>query len=75
MNCGQWIAVFYHAVHGILWVDPPLTTACLLMVLATLIFAREVWLKPIFVSSLLAIGGYSLFITLHQQYAALVTMC
>jgi 4-amino-4-deoxy-L-arabinose transferase-like glycosyltransferase len=58
-----WIAVLLHAIKDIVWVDWTLAVVCLLLVCATAIFARGLWRKPLFVASLLAIGGYILFVT------------
>ena len=71
-----WLEVFYRAVHDVLWVDAMLAVLCVILIGATSILARELWRKPLFVSSLLAIGGYLLFVTyinnMQPRYYAVV---
>jgi hypothetical protein len=71
-----WLRVFYYAVHGTLWVNRGIVLTGLFLVAATLLFARSVWSNPVFVSSILAIGGYFLFITdidnMQPRYYAVI---
>ena len=65
---GGWIAAFWYAMHGTLWID---TLLCLLAS-ASCCFFRSVWLRnlwsnPLFVASLLAAAGYIFFIGWHNN--------
>ena len=71
-----WAAVSFKAVADIQWVDLTLAVSCLLLVLITATLARELWRKPLFISSLLAIGGYVFFVVyinnLQPRYYAVI---
>jgi 4-amino-4-deoxy-L-arabinose transferase-like glycosyltransferase len=71
-----WLAVFYYAVHGILWVNAVIVLTSVFLLATTLLFARSVWRSPLFMSSILAIGGYFLFITdidnMQPRYYAVI---
>ena len=57
-----WMAVVLRALKDIAWIDWTLAVTGLLLLGATVILARGLWNKPLFVSSLLAIGGYLFFV-------------
>ena len=58
-----WLGVLYRATFDVSWVGGSLVVLFLLLLGSTFVFARDIWLKPLFGSSLLAIGSYVLFIT------------
>jgi len=71
-----WLTVFYYAMRGSLWVDRTLALTCVALLITTLLFARSVWRNPVFVSSVLALGGYLTFIAyinnMQPRYYAVV---
>jgi hypothetical protein len=71
-----WLKTVYYAAHGILWVDSPIVLTSVFLLASTLAYARSIWRNPLFVSSLLAIGGYVLFITrivnMQPRYYAVI---
>jgi Dolichyl-phosphate-mannose-protein mannosyltransferase len=62
-----WIKTYYYSIHGVLWIDRTLVFLALGMVVASLFIARSLWRNPVFVSSLLALGGYFFFIGFHNN--------
>ena len=58
-----WLLVVGNVLRATFWIGRPLVWACLTLLLSTIILKRPTWTSPAFVSSLLAIGGYVLFIT------------
>jgi 4-amino-4-deoxy-L-arabinose transferase-like glycosyltransferase len=64
---GGWIAAFWHAVHGSLWIDQPLAVLAAVFVILSLFFLRDLWKNPVFVASLLAAAGYIFFTGWHNN--------
>jgi 4-amino-4-deoxy-L-arabinose transferase-like glycosyltransferase len=66
-NALGWLMAFWYAAHGALWIDPRLVTLTAALVLLSLFLFRGLWRNPLFVASLLAIGGYLFFIGFHNN--------
>lgn len=62
-----WMAAYYYSFHGGLWCDRILVPLAGILVLLTLLFARQLWRNPVFVSSLIAIAGYVFFVGYHNN--------
>lgn len=62
-----WIATYYYSFHGGLWCDRILIPLAGLLVLLSVVYARKIWRNPVFVSSLLGIGGYVFFVGYHNN--------
>jgi 4-amino-4-deoxy-L-arabinose transferase-like glycosyltransferase len=62
-----WLAAFWYALHGTLWVDTWLCLLALVLMAASAIFFREMWKNPLVQASLLAIAGYVFFIGWHNN--------
>jgi len=58
-----WLRMVFYAAHGIFWVDRTIVLVAMVLIFSTGVWARSVWRDPVFVSSLLVIGGYVVFIT------------
>jgi hypothetical protein len=61
------IGVYLRAIRGLLLIDPTLVLLALAVVLLSLAFARSLWRNPVFVSSLIAVASYTLFIGFHNN--------
>jgi 4-amino-4-deoxy-L-arabinose transferase-like glycosyltransferase len=64
---GGWIAAFWYAVHGALWIDKPLCLLALALLLLSPLWLRNLWTNPLFVASLLGASGYILFTGWHNN--------
>ncbi|MBW4043899.1 MAG: phospholipid carrier-dependent glycosyltransferase [Acidobacteria bacterium] len=62
-----WVAAFWYAVHGTLWVDPWLCGVAAVLLLLSLVWLRELWGNPLYGTSLLAAGGYIFFTGWHNS--------
>jgi hypothetical protein len=62
-----WVAAFWYALHGSLWVDGVLGILAASLLLLSLIFVRSLWKNPLFVASLLAAAGYIFFTGWHNN--------
>jgi hypothetical protein len=61
------VAAYYYSFHGGLWCDRILIPLAGILVLLSLVAARSLWRNPVFVASLLAVGGYLFFIGYHNN--------
>lgn len=64
---GGWIAAFWYAAHGSLWIDQTLAVLGAVFVLLSLSLLRDLWKNPLFVASLLAAAGYIFFTGWHNN--------
>jgi hypothetical protein len=66
---GLWgyLAAFWYALHGALWIDPWLCLLALGLLLASAIFLRGLWRNPLLIASLIACAGYVFFIGWHNN--------
>jgi 4-amino-4-deoxy-L-arabinose transferase-like glycosyltransferase len=64
---GGWIAGFWYAFHGTLWIDRLLCPLGVAMLVLSSIWLRRLWRNPLFVASLLAVAGYIFFIGWHNN--------
>lgn len=75
-NIWGWLATLYYAARGVFWVDRTIATVGIVLVAATVPFAPRVWRDPLFVSSILVVFGYILFVTridnMQPRYYAVV---
>ena len=62
-----WIATFWYAVHGALWIDPWLSTLAVALLVLCAIFCRRLWRNPLLIASLLAAAGYIGFTGWHNN--------
>jgi hypothetical protein len=62
-----WIAAFWYALHGTLWIDPWICLLGLVLLGLSLIFFRRMWKNPVVLASLLASAGYIFFIGWHDN--------
>ena len=62
-----YLAAFWYALHGALWIDPWLCGLALALLALSFILARSVWRNPLLIASLLAIAGYVFFIGWHNN--------
>jgi 4-amino-4-deoxy-L-arabinose transferase-like glycosyltransferase len=62
-----WLAAFWYALHGSLWIDGWLCALALLLMAASAIYFRSIWKNPLLRASLLAIAGYVFFIGWHDN--------
>lgn len=62
-----WIAAFWYALHGSLWIDVPTGILAAALLVLSLIFVRRLWMNPIFVASVLAASGYIFFTGWHNN--------
>ena len=63
----RYLAAFWYALHGTLWIDPWLCVLAAALLALSSIFARGLWRNPLLIASLLAIAGYLFFIGLHNN--------
>ncbi len=73
-----WIRVVYHALHAIFWIGRLIVCAGLVLVVTSVVVTRQTWKNPAFVSSLLAIFGYMIFVTdinnVQPRYYAVIAI-
>ena len=62
-----WLATFWYALHGTLWIDPVLVPLCGFVLLVAAFWLRSLWRNPLFVAALLAAAGYVFFIGYHNN--------
>lgn len=62
-----WLAAYYYSFHGGLWCDRILIPLAGILVLLVLVLCRSMLRNPVFISSLLAIGGYVFFVGYHNN--------
>lgn len=58
----DWVRVAYYAVHATFWVSRLIVWAGVASIVSSIFLTRGTWRNPAFVSSLLAIAGYLLFV-------------
>jgi hypothetical protein len=63
----EYLAAFWYALHGALWIDPRLCGLMLVLLVLSAIFARSLWRNPLLIASLLACLGYVFFIGWHNS--------
>jgi 4-amino-4-deoxy-L-arabinose transferase-like glycosyltransferase len=61
------IGVYLHAMRGLFLIDPTLVMLAIAAVLFSLAIARSLWRNPVFVTSLIAVLSYTLFIGYHNN--------
>jgi 4-amino-4-deoxy-L-arabinose transferase-like glycosyltransferase len=79
---GGWLAAFWYALHGSLWISPTLCITAVALLLITLIpglvdaseqtaeknhSSRPLWQSPLTIASLLAAAGYVFFAGWHNS--------
>jgi 4-amino-4-deoxy-L-arabinose transferase-like glycosyltransferase len=64
---GGWVAAFWYAIHGTLWIDNLLGLLAVLLLLLSLAWLRKLWANPLFVASFLAAAGYIFFTGWHNN--------
>lgn len=62
-----WIAAFWYAIHGALWIDQILCLLAVVLLILSLVWMRRLWANPLFVASLLAAAGYIFFTGWHNN--------
>ncbi|MBV8282260.1 MAG: glycosyltransferase family 39 protein [Candidatus Eremiobacteraeota bacterium] len=62
-----YLAAFWYALHGALWIDPWLCGLGLVLLALSALFARSAWRNPLLIASLLACAGYVFFIGWHNN--------
>ncbi len=62
-----YLAAFWYALHGALWIDPWLCELAVPLLALSFIFARNVRRNPLVIASLLASAGYVFFIGWHNN--------
>jgi hypothetical protein len=62
-----YLAAFWYALHGVLWIDTWLCLLALGLLVLSAIFVRSVWRNPLLLASLLACAGYVFFIGWHNN--------
>jgi hypothetical protein len=62
-----YLAAFWYALHGALWIDPWLCGLALALLALAALFARAVWRNPLLIASLVACAGYIFFIGWHNN--------
>ena len=64
---GGWIAAYWYALHGALWIDTALCLLAVALIALSFFWLRKLWREPLFVASLLAAAGYIFFIGWHNN--------
>ncbi len=64
---GGWIASFWYALHGTLWIDNLLCLLALALLVLSAVWLRKLWTNPLFVAPLLAAAGYIFFTGWHNN--------
>jgi len=62
-----WIAAFWYAMHGVLWIDPILCCVVAALLLISTLLAPHLWKNPLVAASLLAAAGYIFFTGWHNN--------
>jgi 4-amino-4-deoxy-L-arabinose transferase-like glycosyltransferase len=62
-----WIAAFWYALHGSLWIDKWLCLLAGALLILSAIWLRRLWQNPLFTASALAAAGYIFFIGWHDN--------
>jgi 4-amino-4-deoxy-L-arabinose transferase-like glycosyltransferase len=62
-----WLAAFWYAIHGSLWIDTWLCIVALALLGLSAIFFRRLWRNPVIGASLLTAAGYIFFIGWHDN--------
>jgi 4-amino-4-deoxy-L-arabinose transferase-like glycosyltransferase len=62
-----WLASFWYALHGSLWISPSLCITASVLLLLSFFFVRSLWRNPLLIASLLAAGGYIFFAGWHDS--------
>jgi hypothetical protein len=62
-----WVATFWYAIHGALWIDPWLCALAAALLGLCAIFCRKLWRNPLLIASLLAAAGYIGFTGWHNN--------
>lgn len=62
-----WIASFWYALHGLLWIDKTLGLLALVLLVLSVVWLRRLWSNPLFVAPILAFAGYIFFIGWHNN--------
>jgi 4-amino-4-deoxy-L-arabinose transferase-like glycosyltransferase len=62
-----YLAAFWYALHGALWIDPWLVVLALTLLALSAIWARSLWRNPVVLASLIACAGYVFFIGWHNN--------
>ena len=58
---------FWYAVHGVFWIDVPITLLALAFLALSFFPLRVLWRNPLFAASWAAIAGYVVFIGSHNS--------
>ncbi|QNI31083.1 glycosyltransferase family 39 protein [Alloacidobacterium dinghuense] len=64
---GGWIATFWYALHGALWIDTILCLLAVVLLALSFFWLRGLWRNPLIVASLLAAAGYIFFTGWHNN--------
>ncbi|GGH07333.1 ArnT family glycosyltransferase [Silvibacterium dinghuense] len=62
-----WVAAFWYAVHGALWISSWLCVLLLVLAVATAVLARGFWRSRLVQAAWLAVAGYLFFIGWHNN--------
>ncbi len=62
-----WVAAFWYAIHGALWIDQILCLLAVGLLMFSLLWLQRLWANPLFVASLLAAAGYIFFTGWHNN--------
>jgi 4-amino-4-deoxy-L-arabinose transferase-like glycosyltransferase len=62
-----YLAAFWYALHGTLWIDPWLCLLALALLALATVFARSIWREPLVIASLFGCAGYIFFIGWHNN--------
>jgi Dolichyl-phosphate-mannose-protein mannosyltransferase len=62
-----YLAAFWYALHGVLWIDPWLCGLALALLVMSTVFARSLWRNPLLIAPLLVCAGYIFFIGWHNN--------
>lgn len=66
-TAGGWLAAFWYALHGSLWIDVELGMLAAALLILSLVYLRRLWRNPVFVASFLAAAGYIFFTGWHNN--------
>lgn len=66
-SAAGWLAAYWYALHGTLWIDPWLCLLAVLLLALSTVFFRSLWKIPIIGASLVAMAGYIFFIGWHDN--------
>jgi 4-amino-4-deoxy-L-arabinose transferase-like glycosyltransferase len=62
-----WLATFWYALHGTLWIDRLMVPLVAVLLLYSLFRLRSLWRNPLFGAAFLAVAGYVFFIGYHNN--------